>query len=276
MQSRRYVPWTPLRLIVAAACLEALVAIGSHGPPAPTLETARPTLSGIPPARPSHWIVKVDGWTFGLDNVHRGYLRALDLAPATLEELVSLLDDGSIPYRDLIVRTAMAEGVDWRLVVAVIAIESGFDPTSESTAGAYGLMQVRPIAARDVEMAEFHTPAANIRAGVRYLRRLLTMFPAADPQHQVALALAAYNMGPAHLNDAQLLAERYGLNSRRWYDAVERVLPLLEHPGVYQKLPNGFAQGRQVLRYVERVLTQYEQLRRTYPREPDLGRQSVS
>jgi membrane-bound lytic murein transglycosylase F len=122
-------------------------------------------------------------------------------------------------------------------------------------------MQVRPIAARDVDMDDFHTPAANVRAGVRYLRRLLSMFPAADPHQQIALALAAYNMGPAHLSDAQILAKRYGLDSRRWYDGIELVLPLLEQPAIYRTLPNGFAQGRSVLRYVEKVLSGYERLR---------------
>ena len=125
-------------------------------------------------------------------------------------------------------------------------------------------MQVRPIAARDVDMDEFQTPAANIRAGVRYLRRLLSMFPAADPHQQLALALAAYNMGPAHLNDAQILATRYGLSPRRWYDSIEVVLPLLEQPAIYRTLPNGFARGSSVLRYVEHVLGHNERLRRQF------------
>lgn len=163
----------------------------------------------------------------------------------------------------------MAEGLDWRLIVAIIAVESGFNPTVESAAGAYGLMQVMPIAARDVNMAEFQTPASNVRAGVRYFRRLLSMFPAADPHQQIALALAAYNMGPAHLADAQILAVRYKLNPRRWYDHVESVLPLLEQPAIYRTLPNGFARGRSVRRYVENVLGRYERLRRQFTTTAD-------
>lgn len=263
---RPHVPSTPVRLVVAAICLEALVAIG------PAWRTrAVPTVSPAPSGdakdqRQPHWVVKVDGWTLELQGVHRGYLGDLEAALAALEEPEPLLGDkkSDIPYLDLIARTATSEGLDWRLVVAVIAVESGFNPTSESEAGAYGLMQVMPIAARDVDMDEFQTPAANVRAGVRYLRRLLAMFPATDPHQQLALALAAYNMGPAHLSDAQILATRYGLNPRRWYDGVELMLPLLEQPAIYRTLPNGFARGQSVLRYVEHVLGRYERLRRQY------------
>jgi soluble lytic murein transglycosylase-like protein len=251
--------------VVAAICLEALVAVGLL-PPRPL--AARPEIVADETAsrREPHWVVKVDGWTLELDGVHRGYLRDLDAALAALEEPEPGLPDraGELPYRELITRTATSEGIDWRLVAAVITVESGFNPTSESDAGAYGLMQVRPIAARDVEMDDFQTPAANVRAGVRYLRRLLSMFPAADPYQQLALALAAYNMGPAHLNDAQILATRYGLNPRRWYDSIEMVLPLLEQPAIYRTLPNGYARGSAVLRYVGHVLGHYERLRRQF------------
>lgn len=265
MQVRRYVPWTPLRLVVAAVCLEALVTLR---PPLPSPEmrlASNPSPDGAG-VRPPHWLIKVDGWTFEMDRVHRGYLQDLEGASAEIEDSQPPWEEkgNEIPYLDLIARTSAAEGIDWRLVVAVIAVESAFDPTSESEAGAYGLMQVRPIAAREVEMAEFQTPAANVRAGVRYLRRLLSMFPAADRYQQLALALAAYNMGPAHLNDAQLLATRYRLNPRRWYDGLELMLPLLEQPGIYRTLPNGFARGGQTVRYVEQVLTRYERLRRQY------------
>lgn len=268
---RQHVPPTALRLIVAAICLEALVAIGPALQARAVPVVPRPLAEDGARQREPHWVVKVDGWTLELDRVHSGYLRALDAALAELQEPEPQEGGkvGEIPYLDLIARTATNEGLDWRLVVAVIAVESGFNPTSESEAGAYGLMQVRPIAARDVGMDEFQTPAANVRAGARYLRRLLSMFPAADRHQQLALALAAYNMGPAHLNDAQILATRYGLNPRRWYDGMELVLPLLEQPAIYRTLPNGFARGSSVLRYVENVLGRYERLRRQFAMAPD-------
>jgi len=171
---------------------------------------------------------------------------------------------------ELIAFHAAAEGLDWRLVTAVIAEESGFNPTSESETGAYGLMQVRPIAAREVQEQEFRSPSGNVRTGVRYLKHLMQMFPGADSYNQLALVLAAYNMGPAHLRDAQTLAQRFGLAADRWYDSIELVLPLLEEPAFYGRLPSGYAQGRQTHRYVQRVLERYEQLKQA-DRHPAVG-----
>src|SRR5262245_39029857 len=225
-------------LAVAALCIDALISIVGSAPrrppavPVVIAAAAAPSPSG----QPTRWVVKVDGWTLGLDEVQRGYL-------AAFERLLDQYEPETpppFPFLDLIVRYAASENLDWQLVVAVIAEESGFDPSSESDAGAYGLMQVRPIAAREVGEPQFHTPAANIRTGVRYLRRMVNLLPGPDGRQRLALALAAYNMGPAHLADAQALARRFKMNPVRWDDSLELVLPLLEEPGIYAKLPNGF------------------------------------
>lgn len=90
-------------------------------------------------------------------------------------------------------------GIDFELLQALIATESGFDAAAVSPRGAVGLMQVMPATAQrygvqadrkasiDVKLAD---PATNIRAGSRYLRYLLDLYPG-----NVELALAAYNAG---------------------------------------------------------------------------------
>jgi soluble lytic murein transglycosylase-like protein len=90
-------------------------------------------------------------------------------------------------------------GVDYELLQAVIATESGFDVTAVSPKGAVGLMQVLPTTAsrfgvtadkkRTVEQ-KLADPAVNVPAGTRYLRYLLDLFPG-----RIDLALAAYNAG---------------------------------------------------------------------------------
>jgi soluble lytic murein transglycosylase-like protein len=263
-----------VRWIVAAAVAfvsaDALITV-VRSPPRST-ESAPLAAAGLGEngelAARSQWVVKIDGWTLRLDDVDAGYwaavLRELDA------ESGERPDPGTAqyPYLDLIMRTASAEGIDWRLIVAVIAEESAFDARAESPAGAYGLMQVRAIAAREVEAERYRTPAANVRTGVRYLKRMMNLFPSADAFQGLALALAAYNMGPAHLADAQSLARRYGVDPMRWDDALERVLPLLEEPLVYPRLPNGFARGRTTVAYVERVRRRFDRLRRQHPLAP--------
>jgi soluble lytic murein transglycosylase-like protein len=81
-------------------------------------------------------------------------------------------------------------GVDKKLVMAVIDVESGFNAAAVSSAGAQGLMQIMPATGRDLDLVDPFDPSENIDAGIRYLRYLLDTFP------DRRLAVAAYNAGP--------------------------------------------------------------------------------
>jgi hypothetical protein len=95
-----------------------------------------------------------------------------------------------------IVTEAQAARIDPLLVLALIRIESGFDPGALSRRGARGLMQLRErTMRREAQRAGLsydspHDPIANVQAGVRYLRRLLDAFGRQE------VALMAYNAGP--------------------------------------------------------------------------------
>ena len=90
----------------------------------------------------------------------------------------------------LIGESAAAFAVDPALVRAVAENESGLDPRAISPAGARGIMQLMPATAQSLGVADADDPAANLRAGVRYLRGLLDRFGT------IELAVAAYNAGP--------------------------------------------------------------------------------
>jgi soluble lytic murein transglycosylase-like protein len=94
------------------------------------------------------------------------------------------------PFAPLIAAAAAAHGVDLRLVHAVIAAESNYQPRARSRKGAKGLMQLMPATARQYAVKDPYDPEANIGAGVRHLKDLLSRF-------DVGLALAAYNAGEA-------------------------------------------------------------------------------
>ena len=81
-------------------------------------------------------------------------------------------------------------GVDKKLVMAVIDVESGFNAGAVSTAGAPGMMQIMPETGRDLDLENPFDPKENIDAGIRYLKQLLDTFP------DRRLAVAAYNAGP--------------------------------------------------------------------------------
>jgi hypothetical protein len=86
---------------------------------------------------------------------------------------------------------AAANGLDPRLVQALMQAESAYDPRAVSLKGAIGLMQLMPATARELAVPDPFNPEQNIRGGVTYLRRMLDLFGG-----QVDLALAAYNAGP--------------------------------------------------------------------------------
>jgi len=95
------------------------------------------------------------------------------------------------PYAALVAAAAAEHGLPEALLHAVIRAESNYDPHAVSPKGAAGLMQLMPDTARELGVADVWDPAANIRGGARYLKRLLEMF-----DQDLSLAVAAYNAGP--------------------------------------------------------------------------------
>lgn len=93
---------------------------------------------------------------------------------------------------ELIQRLSRKHGLDPDLIRAVIRAESAFNPRAVSPKGARGLMQLMPQTAFELGVEDTFDPAANIEAGVRYLRDLLKQH-----NNDLSKALAAYNAGPA-------------------------------------------------------------------------------
>jgi soluble lytic murein transglycosylase-like protein len=94
------------------------------------------------------------------------------------------------PYGELIDKMAAAQGVDAKLVKALIQVESAYQPRAKSKKGAMGLMQLMPETARQYAVADPYDVRSNIEAGIKHLKSLLDRFPR-------PLALAAYNAGEA-------------------------------------------------------------------------------
>lgn len=89
-------------------------------------------------------------------------------------------------------RYARRYEIDQRLVRAIISVESCFDPKAVSRVGAEGLMQLMPGTAHQLEVPDSFDIDANLRGGVEYFARMKDRFDG-----KTALALAAYNAGPA-------------------------------------------------------------------------------
>jgi soluble lytic murein transglycosylase-like protein len=117
---------------------------------------------------------------------------APDEVPYPEPELLPAADASSsaVPFGDLIDSAAAREGVDPKLVRAVIQVESAYQPKARSRKGAMGLMQLMPGTARQYAVTNPYDPGSNIEAGIKHLKSLLARL-------ELPLALAAYNAGEA-------------------------------------------------------------------------------
>ena len=106
---------------------------------------------------------------------------------------------------------ANAYDMDWRLLAAVGYQESHWDPEASSYTGVRGIMMLTQRTARQLGLTDRLDPQQSIDGGARYLLRLRNRVPDRIPEpDRTWMALAAYNMGFGHLEDARVLTQKQG------------------------------------------------------------------
>jgi membrane-bound lytic murein transglycosylase F len=148
---------------------------------------------------------------------------------------------------------AAATQLDWRLLAALGYQESQWDPTAVSPNGAQGLMMLMPATSRSLGVTDPMEARGSIVGGARYLAEQMRRLPARikDPERTL-FALAVYNIGLGHLEDARILTQQNGGNPDLWAD-VKRHLPLLEQQYWYARAENGYARGGETVGLVDNV-----------------------
>jgi membrane-bound lytic murein transglycosylase F len=156
-------------------------------------------------------------------------------------------------YFSLFKKHGQSFGVPWQVAAAVAYQESRWNPEAESFTGVRGFMQLTQETAEHLGVDDRLDPNQSIWGGVKYIKMLLDRQPKGLPfTERLALALATYNVGPAHMLDAQKLAQRLGKNPYAWKDLKE-VLPLLADQDYLPFLKYGPARGQEPVDYVQRV-----------------------
>lgn len=155
-------------------------------------------------------------------------------------------------------RAQEATGIEWRLLAAIAYQESQWDAQATSETGVRGLMQLTEETAQRLGGVDRLDPKASVLAAARYLRDLKGRLPQRIPEPDLTwLALAAYNIGIAHLEDARVLAQKQKLDPDTW-SAAKKTLPLLALPEYYESAKYGYARGAMPVTFVDRVRAYYD------------------
>ncbi len=163
-------------------------------------------------------------------------------------------------YQLLFEKTGKQYNIDWRLLAALGYQESYWDPQAVSPTGVRGMMMLTEETADQLQIADRFDAAQSIDGGARYLQGLIDRMPPGivEPD-RTWMALAAYNIGAGHLEDARIITQKQGRDPNKWSD-VKNYLPLLAEPEWYTRTKNGYARGLEPVIFVNSVRTYYDVL----------------
>lgn len=146
-----------------------------------------------------------------------------------------------------------ARQIDWRLLAAIAWQESHWDPQATSPTGVRGMMMLTRNTAQSLGLTDRTDAEQSLDGGMRYLQDMMAKVPEALPKEErIWFALAAYNMGYAHMLDAMALTKKQKGNPNSWSDVKQR-LPLLSQKPYYSRLKYGYARGHEAYAYVENI-----------------------
>ncbi len=164
-------------------------------------------------------------------------------------------------YRELFIKSARETELDWFLLAAMSYQESHWDSEAKSSTGVRGLMMLTTDTAISLGVEDRLDPEQSILGGARYLIEMRNRLPERiQGEDRLLFALAAYNVGFGHLEDARILTQSQGGDADKWLDVRER-LPLLADKNWHQKTRHGYARGAEPVTYVKNIRRYYDILK---------------
>jgi membrane-bound lytic murein transglycosylase F len=168
------------------------------------------------------------------------------------------------PYDDLILK--YARSIDWPglLMIAQVYQESQFNPKVRSWQKAVGLMQVLPSTAKSygVSGSQLTNPELNLKVGSAHLKMLRDHWRnfITDSLEVIKFTLSSYNAGLGHVQDAQRLCEKHGLDPLKFEDNLSTMLLNKSIPKYYSDpvVKYGYCRGREPVNYVADILRYYQ------------------
>ena len=207
--------------------------------------------------------IKKDGTLRNLIDRYHGNSKRLK--PLDINTFLARRHTRLPPYIKLFKEAQEITGIDWRMLAALSYQESHWDTFNTSPTNVRGLMMLTEATSDRMGVSNRLDPAQSIPAGAKYLNLMINTVPSRIPEpDRTYMALAAYNIGYAHVEDARVLAQRLGLNPNSWVD-VKKALLKLNDPEYYTSAKYGYCQCAQPIIYVESIRSYYNILSRFEP-----------
>lgn len=178
---------------------------------------------------------------------HEQYLEYVG-APLFLRHVRSRLPR----YESYFRAAAEQQDLDWHLLAAVAFQESHWRNNAVSPTGVRGLMMLTQATANELNVDRLD-PVESIEGGSRYLKQLYGRMPeSVQGADRLYMALASYNVGMGHLEDARKITQGQGFDPNKWED-VAKHLPLLTQRNWYRYTRYGYARGNEPVAYVHNI-----------------------
>jgi membrane-bound lytic murein transglycosylase F len=197
-----------------------------------------------------------NGILLALNDKHYGHIEEFNYVDTRM--YIKAIEKKLPKYKPLFEK--YGQEVDWRLLAAISYQESHWEPHARSYTGVRGMMMLTLPTAKQMGIKSRLDAEQSIRGGAKYIKQLIERMPARVPEpDRLWFALASYNVGLGHLNDARKITRQQGGDHDRWVDVKER-LPLLKQKKFYKKTRYGYARGDEPVHYVENIRRYYDTL----------------
>ena len=207
--------------------------------------------------------ISADGTLKNLIDRYYGHTERLD--PIDVSKFLELTHSKLPKYIPLFKQAQELTDIDWRLIAAISYQESHWDQYNTSPTNVRGMMMLTEQTADALNVTDRLDAKQSIMGGARYINILKQQVPESIPEpDRTWMALAAYNIGFAHLEDARLLAKQMNLNPDSWAD-IKTTLPLLNKAKYYSKVKFGYASGGAPVIFVEAIRNYYDILEKYLP-----------
>lgn len=197
-----------------------------------------------------------NGVLLALNDKHYGHIEEFNYVDTRM--FIKAIEEKLPKYQPLFEK--YGQDVDWRLLAAISYQESHWDPHARSYTGVRGMMMLTLPTAKQMGIKSRLDAEQSIRGGAKYFKQMIARMPARVPYpDRLWFALASYNIGLGHLNDARNITKQQGGDPDRWVEVKER-LPLLKQKKYYKKTRYGYARGDEPVNYVENIRRYYDTL----------------